>query len=137
MTWVLVTIFGEPASKANSREMAKAVSKTGRPFLKSIKSKKARNYARDAALQVPIQSPLLEGELVACIDIFYATERPDLDESVILDALQGRVYANDRQVRSKVVNHFIDKKNPRAVIMIAPRIKKTPMVGTMLDETKP
>jgi hypothetical protein len=41
-------IHGEPASKANSREL---VTLKGRPAL--IKSEKARRYVRDALLQIP------------------------------------------------------------------------------------
>lgn len=68
--------------------------------------------------------------------VFYATERPDLDESVILDVLQAKyspvvkgqtrevirrgVYINDRQVREKHVYHGIDKRNPRAEIEVEP-----------------
>jgi Holliday junction resolvase RusA-like endonuclease len=64
--------------------------------------------------------------------IFYASERPDLDESVVLDVLQDRysgkgeerelvqkgVYKNDRQVREKHVFHGIDRGNPRAEVTI-------------------
>lgn len=106
-------IHGEPASKANSR---KIVHIHGRPAI--IKSDKARKYAADAELQVRKCSPLLSGRLRATIRIYYATERPDLDESVILDVLQGRVYANDRQVRERHVYHGIDRQNPRAEILI-------------------
>ena len=68
------------------------------------------------------------------LNIFYATERPDLDESLILDILQDRfdgkrearvlvqrgVYRNDRQVREKHVFHHIDRANPRAEIEVEP-----------------
>ncbi len=54
------------------------------------------------------------------IDIYYQSRRSDLDESIIMDALQGKVYVNDRQVRSKFVRGFIDKDNPRAIIKITP-----------------
>ena len=70
--------------------------------------------------------------------IYYATERPDLDESLILDVLQDRfktfgsgdtkrrelvqkgVYQNDRQVREKHIFHAIDRKNPRNEVLIEP-----------------
>ena len=78
--------------------------------------------------------------------IFYASERPDLDESIVLDVLQDRysrtipinpivpsrrvlvqsgVYRNDRQVREKHVYHAIDKKNPRTEVLVEP-IEATP-----------
>ena len=112
---VRCVILGEPASKANSRQL---VTISGRPAF--IKSKKARDFERSAALQVRSVTPLIEGPVRATIRIFYASHRPDLDESVVLDVLQGKVYANDRQVREKHVFHSIDKANPRAEITIEP-----------------
>ena len=87
----------------------------------SIKSSKATRYAFTAALQAPAQEPLLEGPLAVTIRIYYASERPDLDPSIILDALQGRIYANDRAVREFHCHHFIDRANPRAEIEIEAR----------------
>lgn len=129
---VSFTILGEPASKANSRDI---VTIGGRPS--SIKSKKALAYERDALAQIPASARLqLLGELSVTMHIFYATQRPDLDESLILDILQNRyktvkfggqkvkelvqkgVYVNDRQVREKHIYHAIDKFNPRTVIEI-------------------
>jgi Holliday junction resolvase RusA-like endonuclease len=74
--------------------------------------------------------------------IYYASQRPDLDESVILDVLQNRykgkgdarqliqkgVYANDRQVREKHVYHGIDKMNPRTEIEIEPLIQQGSLI---------
>ena len=45
---IRLTILGEPASKANSRQI---VTIGGRPS--SIKSKKARGYESDAIRQIP------------------------------------------------------------------------------------
>lgn len=110
-----LTILGEPASKANSRQLV-TNPKTGKPMF--IKSAKARIFVKAVQKQVPVHEPLLTGPLVARITIYYATERPDLDESLVLDALQGRVYRNDRQVREKHVYHAIDRANPRAEVEI-------------------
>lgn len=136
------TILGEPASKANSRQI---VTIAGRPS--SIKSAKARGYEANALRQIPPRYRLrLEGPVRVTLRVFYATQRPDLDESVILDCLQDRygkppkdvlqgaaakgvaisprvliqagVYRNDRQVRERHVYHGIDRKNPRAEIVI-------------------
>ncbi|OGA95027.1 MAG: hypothetical protein A3E79_06600, partial [Burkholderiales bacterium RIFCSPHIGHO2_12_FULL_61_11] len=123
--------------KANSR---KIVTIAGRPS--SIKSEKARDYEYQAVRQIPPAArQALEGPVSVTLRIFYASERPDLDESVILDVLQHRwskakkhketgvvlvpreivqkgVYCNDRQVREKHVFHAIDRKNPRAEITV-------------------
>ena len=118
MTPVVFTVFGEPASKANSRKIVRHPG-TQRPMV--IKSQKALNYVRDFTKQCPTLSPLLEGELAVTMTIYYASRRPDLDESLILDAMQGKIYANDRQVREKHVFHGLDRKNPRADIAVAHR----------------
>ncbi len=110
-----LTIFGEPASKSNSRRSV-TNPKTGRS--KWIKSAKALSYVEGLYWQVPKITPLLTAILALKVTIFYATERPDLDESLILDGLQGIIYKNDRQVRYKEVIHHIDRKNPRAEIVI-------------------
>jgi Holliday junction resolvase RusA-like endonuclease len=114
VTWRGI-IIGEPASKANQRQL---VTIKGRPAF--IKSKKARNYAADVARQIRPLRPLLTGPLRLTATIHYATERPDLDPSIILDALQGLVYSNDRQVREMHLFHAIDRRNPRAEIVIEP-----------------
>lgn len=136
------TILGEPASKANSRKVAKF---GNRPAM-LIKSDKARDYERDALAQIPPRYRVqLTGPVCVTLHIFYASERPDLDESIVLDVMQDRyrpekltkeqkaagvkakrvlvqkgVYVNDRQVREKHVFHGIDRKNPRVEIVIEP-----------------
>jgi Holliday junction resolvase RusA-like endonuclease len=128
MGMIRITILGEPASKANSRKFATI---RGRPAF--IKSEKALDYEQTALLQIPVEAKqMLSSRLRVTIRIWYASERPDLDESVILDVLQARfkgkgknrtlirkgVYLNDRQVREKHVYHGIDRQNPRAEIEI-------------------
>ena len=137
MTRIAFTILGEPASKANSRQI---VTIAGRPS--SIKSQKARSYEAFATMQIPPEARVrLEGPVRVTLRIFYASERPDLDESVVLDVLQDRysrtvpinpvvpgrrelvqpgVYRNDRQVREKHVFHGIDRKNPRTEVVVEP-----------------
>lgn len=133
---VRFTIIGEPASKANSRKLVKmAIAGTGRSRPASIKSDKARAYEAAALIQIPARARVrLEGPVSVTLRIFYASERPDLDESVILDVMQDRytgkgaqrhlthrgVYRNDRQVREKHVYHAIDRRNPRAEVVVEP-----------------
>lgn len=129
-TTVRLVIYGEPASKANSRQI---VTIDGRAAL--IKSKKARNFERDALRQIPSNArQRITGPVRVTLRIWYASERPDLDESVLLDVLQDRfrgkgeartllhpgIYRNDRQVREKHVFHGIDRANPRAEILVEP-----------------
>jgi hypothetical protein len=136
-------IHGEPASKANSREivtrkMRDAKGKTrARPM--SIKSEKARDFEKTAQLQIPAWARVeLEGPVRVVMKIFYASQRPDLDESVVLDVMQSKyqtvrmkgrdvrkcirkgVYVNDRQVKQKFVMHGIDAHDPRAEVLVVP-----------------
>lgn len=141
------TILGEPASKSNSMKIVKMGKHSS-----LIKSDKARGYARIAARQIPAAArQMLEGPVCVRIKIFYASERPDLDESIILDVMQAQykrvkgpllkltdgeygqeqgkrvlvargVFLNDRQVREKHVLHFIDREHPRAEIEVEPMV---------------
>ena len=112
-------VFGEPASKANVRRL---VTIRGRPAF--IKSKKANDYMaslkgqcmEDAKRQGIVPT---DKDLRVEMMIFYASRRPDLDESVILDGLQGIAYVNDRQVRQRMVYWGLDRDLPRAVIRIS------------------
>jgi|TARA_R100000322_G_C5434820_1_gene189460 hypothetical protein len=114
MTSLRFEIKGEPASKANSRQL---VTIKGRPAF--IKSKKAREYVKTFAQQCPnLEDDMLEGDLWVDMTIFYASRRPDLDESVILDCMQGYIYKNDRQVKEKWIRWGLDKENPRSEIYI-------------------
>jgi len=107
-------ILGEPASKANSRRI---VNIRGR--MVPIKSQKALDYVTSLRLQAAAQmSAMIEGDLRVEMMIHYASRRPDLDESVILDALQGIAYDNDRQVKQRMTYWGLDKDMPRAVIRI-------------------
>lgn len=124
------TILGQPASKANSRRFVKFGER-----MASVKSKEALAYEKSALKQIPRDCRVrLEGPVKVVLRIFYASERPDLDESIVLDVLQDRykrmgaerllthdgVYRNDRQVREKHVFHGIDRANPRTEIEIEP-----------------
>ena len=106
-------IYGECCSKANSRRL---VHFGGKP--RFIKSKKALVFERDVQLQAKKISPMLEGDLKIEADIYYSSRRPDLDESIILDALQGIWYANDRAFKQKTIRKFLDKENPRCEVTV-------------------
>lgn len=106
-------IYGEPASKANGRRLVRF---GNRPA--SIKSKKALDFVAAVQRQTPLLVPLMTGPLRITATIYYASRRPDLDESALLDALQGRIYANDRAVVTKTVTKAIDRTNPRTEITV-------------------
>ena len=129
---VRFTLYGQAYSKANSRRM---VVLNGRAA--SIKSKEALAFERYALRQVPPAArQRIEGPVRVTLWMWYASERPDLDESLVLDVLQDRwkagdektprvllqagVYRNDRQVREKHVYHGIDRLQPRVEVLVEP-----------------
>ena len=119
---VSFTIFGEPASKANSRRIVKMGT-----MIRVIKSDKALNYADTFKQQCPQLEELIECAVAVRIKIYYASRRPDLDESLILDLMQESIYRNDRQVKEKHIFWALDPENPRAEIRVEPLQKKAPV----------
>ena len=114
MTTIFFIIHGEPASKSNSRKL---VTIKGRPAF--IKSEKARKYVKQFEEQCPqMGDSMFLDDVEVEMTVFYASRRPDLDESVILDCMQGFIYKNDRQVKRKVITWGLDKENPRAEITV-------------------
>ena len=127
------TIFGEPASKANSRRVVRFGGMS-----RLIKSAKALSYVDAFKSQIKVMSRPLVSDVVVTLHIYYASRRPDLDESLILDLLQGCMYLNDRQVKEKHIYWHLDKENPRTVI----EVKKIPRPqgnggGTRTKEAEP
>ena len=120
-------IFGEPASKANSRRV---VHYGGMSRL--IKSKKALSYSDVFKQQCKPLATLMTGDLRVTLHIFYASRRPDLDESLILDLMQGLIYENDRQVKERHCYWGLDPDNPRAEIII----ERIPDVAPKKSPTK-
>ena len=106
-------IFGEPASKANSRRVVRYGGMS-----RLIKSAKALSYSDAFKQQCGKLPTLMTGDLRVTLHIFYASRRPDLDESLILDLMQGLIYENDRQVKDRHCYWGLDPENPRAEIII-------------------
>jgi len=106
-------IFGEPASKANSRRVVRFGGMS-----RLIKSQKALNYSDVFRQQCKPLAVLMTGDLRITMHIYYASRRPDLDESLILDLLQGLVYVNDRQVKERHTYWHLDPDAPRTEMII-------------------
>ncbi|KAA3598798.1 MAG: hypothetical protein D8M57_13100 [Candidatus Scalindua sp. AMX11] len=121
-----MTVFGEPCSKANSRKVAMNKA-TGRKLF--IKSKGAREYCESFLKQVGDRRRTLEESgstlnLITCnvllhCNMFYASRRKDLDESLVMDMLQNSgIIKNDRLIRQKSIYWFLDKARPRVEITL-------------------
>lgn len=123
---VSFTIEGEAASKANSRR------NVGKRF---IKSEKALGFETIFLAQLPPAAKVMfEGPVQVSLRMFYASNRPDLDESLVLDLMQAKtvgtgkncrvvrpgVYINDRQVHRKVIDWGLDPLRPRVEVQVQP-----------------
>jgi Holliday junction resolvase RusA-like endonuclease len=127
----IVTVSGEPASKANSRRL---VMIGGKP--RFIKSKKALGYSSLFKTQIGCREQLMDFDLCVAMKIYYKTRRPDLDESLILDLLQDKIYQNDRQVKVKYIEWGLDKENPRAIIVCGPEDQRDSIIETLRKVVK-
>lgn len=114
-------IFGPPVPKMRAR-----AGKHGAHYT----PEKTRRYERHVrvvtSLAVPRGWPL-DATYSARIDIYFPDKRSrDMDnvEKSILDALQakdgmpGVAWANDRQVKRKVTEAFLDRENPRVELRV-------------------
>lgn len=150
VTRIAFTILGQPQSKANSRQVVTMGGVHSPAKTSMIKSKDALAYERAVLPQIPMLArQQLDGPVRVLMRIWYASERSDLDESLVLDCLQDRfagkgdtrrlvqkgVYRNDRQVREKHIFHAIDRKNPRVDIVVEPmHPQQLDMLPHPLDE---
>jgi len=123
---IVLTIMGEPASKANARRLVKIKNR-----IAFIKSKKALSYSRNFEAQCPVSDILYEEDLAVAMKIYYKSKRPDLDESLILDLLQGKAYKNDRAVKIKYIEWGLDRELPRTYIVLGPIDKKDEIISTL------
>jgi len=117
------TIYGEPCSMKNSREIVKWNPCRGSfegVRMGVIKSKQARQYACDFWKQItgPMQIHLT-GDLIFCADLYYSVRRKDLDAELIKDLLQqSGVIKNDSQVRWNCARSHFGSLEPRAEIRL-------------------
>lgn len=112
--YISFTIRGEPASKGNARRLGIV---KGKPVM--FRSKKHVQFKSHFDAQVPDMVPY-EGDVEVEMTIYYASRRPDLDEAIVLDLMQGHAYKNDRQVKKKVITWGLDRDNPRCEIIVRP-----------------
>lgn len=139
---VRFVIRGEAASKANQRELATIGPKHARRTILR-KSDKALAFEDSALLQIPAEARRMFAGLVAIeLRMHYASMRPDLDESIVLDVLQARfapvvkgkprrlvragVYLNDRQVWHKRITRGLDAADPRIEVTVWPLSPEVP-----------
>lgn len=110
------SIKGQPYSKANNRIPVRM--KSGRQIW--IKNAKAQKYLEEFIRQAPKNIHFTKPVKLICT-IVYESNRPDLDESLIMDGLQkSRILKNDRQIVEKHIYKAVPDKNcPQAIIKIS------------------
>lgn len=133
-------IVGEPCSKSNSPQLnvqeVNAFDIVGGTLTKKKKRKPKYRKSESAdlyceafelqmnALKVAIGwgAPIQDEVFMVCV-IYYTSQRKDLDESLICDMLQKTgIVKNDRLIRTRFTDHFIDKQRPRANIVLHRRL---------------
>lgn len=150
---VAFTILGQLVSMKNRREQVTIHRGTDKQRMLWIMSKDAKAYEASTLKQIPPVARIrMEGPVKMTLRLYYRSEQSDMDEALLLDCLQDRwkrdklsgervliqpgVYRNDRQVRHRDVQHFIDKANPRAEVAIEPReAQQTVMTLRPIAET--
>lgn len=105
------TIIGQVPSKSNSYRI---VTIGGHATL--AKSNVLKVYETRFMLQCKSRGANISERFRLKIDVFYASDRPDLDNAlkIVLDCLQAcKVIKNDRLCTEIVARKLIDKANPR------------------------
>lgn len=113
------TVRGKVPSKSNCY---KIITIGGHASLAKTSAVKA--FEREFFMQCPYRSLkktefTIPGKFLACIDVYYENDRPDIDNSskVILDCLQScGVIKNDRNCVDLHIRKLVDKVNPRIEI---------------------
>jgi Holliday junction resolvase RusA-like endonuclease len=110
-------IDGAPYSKANSRRLVNVKTPSG-SRLRSIKSENALAFSNAFLAQCPVLPLLFTEDVHLDMDIYYPDRRRDLDESLVLDLMQGTIYANDRQVKSRRVRWGLSAIKPGILVTV-------------------
>jgi len=123
-----LTIYGNVPSKSNCYRIIalpgklKRDGRRGKPRGSLAKTEELKTYELNFDKQLTgVHRKHLTCKITAHLDVYYDSERPDLDNALktILDCLQkGCVIANDRQVRRIIAERFLDRKNPRVEITL-------------------
>ena len=108
----MVTIPGAVPSKSNCYRMGKT--RSGQPIM--YKTQALTAYEENFFIHCPLRDRKLKGYFELRLDVFYPSERADLDNSlkIILDCLQAcRAIVNDRKCVLIVARKFKDAACPR------------------------
>lgn len=123
---VKITIYGNLASKSNTRQLKwhRQPDGSNRPVY--IKSKRALKFEKQAALQITGRHRVgFEGPIFMTAVVYYDSRRPDLDVSLLMDILEkAGVYQNDRQIVEQHLYKRLDRNNPRVEVEVGPALEE-------------
>lgn len=136
MNTIEFTIRGQVYSLKNTRMIIPVKTIKGRPVengskcphckrplhMLTIPNEKAHDFEDQFRQQLPPGAQQhLESPVRVDIEIFYPSNRQDVDEALVLDLMQKfRVIENDRQVVAKYVEKRVDERNPRVHVKVTP-----------------
>jgi Holliday junction resolvase RusA-like endonuclease len=86
-------------------------------------TKEAKTYKEQLAKHFLVQRPrFFEGDVDVTLRVFRPNKRRDAHNAiaVLVDALQGHVYKNDRQIRRLLSERCDDEANPRVEVEVYP-----------------
>jgi Holliday junction resolvase RusA-like endonuclease len=109
---MIETILGNVPSKSNSYKIIKIGNRYSLGKAKALK-----DYEKSFIEQCQLyKDKNIEDEFEFCIDVYYDSRRPDLDNSlkIVLDCLQkvGAI-KNDNKCIKITAHKLLDKENPR------------------------
>ena len=88
-------------------------------------TKEAKEYKQGAKLRALTQGmrPIVEGEVCLSIAVYRPQKRGDIDNvlKVLLDALNGVAYTDDKQIGELRIARWDDAANPRVEVWVTPR----------------
>ena len=124
-------LTGKQLQKGNTFEIAYR-GRGGKPFIRHTDEYKATK--EDMAWQTKAlrNGAQFTGPVCLVLVIYYSSKASDLDESLVMDALeQGGAYKNDNQVFQKWSEKHLDNEDPRIEVTITPVVEG---VGVSLRE---
>lgn len=118
---ISLTLPMPPSSNRYWRTIAYISKKTRKPAAATFVSDEAKKYKADVA-KIASLSVLIFSEIAISVKVFRERRSGDLDNrlKVLCDAMQGVIYADDKQIVKIAAERFEDKKNPRVEVEITP-----------------
>ena len=85
-----------------------------------FKTKALTEYEAKFYMQCTLRNKMITGYFEIYLNVFYPSERSDLDNSlkVLIDSLRGLAYVDDKQIVEIHAMRHDDKDNPRVEVVV-------------------